>query len=499
MKEIKKVIKKLVFLGMLVTGLNFIYKATLWKEDIREHADIMETLKSLADSCDVLYFGESSNFSNREDDIDKSRISDFISRSFTGLRIGTIDKGALHARIYLSLLRLIPDDSPVKTVIITLNLRSLSPGWIHSTLETWLMKSDVFLQNRPPLLNRFLVSLNAYDHKTDKERETDLFRDWKSVKFNLPFAFKYTCVKEWDSCIAFGEWKLRNGSTNQNDIVMAAQYVKNYAFQIDTLENPRIKDFDEIVKVAEEKNIRIIFNLLAENTINAKELVGDELLWFIRTNRDLLKKRYTRKNVIFVDNLESVPSNQFVDTTFTTEHYGEGGRKVVAANVAEKMKAWYPSYFREVRVKGPFRNSFEGDTDWGAKETVTRERFCSGLYSSKILKSQPFSPTFNFLLADLLPEYRRHFRIEMSVFMQNGDVTPKLVISTESRFRNTSYTAISLSEIVKKTGTWASFLLEFELPAAATATDRLKIYVWNPSDTPVFIDDLMITPFLPAK
>jgi hypothetical protein len=59
-------------------------------------------------------------------------------------------------------------------------------------------------------------------------------------------------------------------------------------------------------------------------------------------NRDLLVKRYSRKGVIVVDNLNSVNGSDFVDQKWTTEHYNERGRRAVAKNLAEGLRKIYP-------------------------------------------------------------------------------------------------------------------------------------------------------------
>jgi hypothetical protein len=49
-----------------------------------------------------------------------------------------------------------------------------------------------------------------------------------------------------------------------------------------------------------------------------------------------------------VDNLEAVDDEQFIDQNWTTEHYAEKGRRIIAANVAKALKSWYPTQFVDV-------------------------------------------------------------------------------------------------------------------------------------------------------
>jgi hypothetical protein len=127
---------------------------------------------------------------------------------------------------------------------------------------------------------------------------------------------------------------------------LADHYIKSYAFQIDADKNPRIADFDKIVKVAKKKDLNLVFNLLAENTEYADSLVGKNLLWLMKSNRDLLVERYSKQGVIVVDNLEIVPGWDYTDQHWTTEHYGQYGRQLIAKNVADSLKKLHGKDFK---------------------------------------------------------------------------------------------------------------------------------------------------------
>ena len=128
---------------------------------------------------------------------------------------------------------------------------------------------------------------------------------------------------------------------------MSTRYIKTYGFQINTETNPRIKDFDEIVAVAKQKKLNIVFNLLAENVAYADSLVGKDLVFLMQQNKQLLIDRYTQKGALVVDNFEVVLGKDFIDQRWTTEHYKERGRRAIAKNVAEALKRIYPREFVE--------------------------------------------------------------------------------------------------------------------------------------------------------
>ncbi|UPT67594.1 MAG: hypothetical protein M0D57_02665 [Sphingobacteriales bacterium JAD_PAG50586_3] len=94
------------------------------------------------------------------------------------------------------------------------------------------------------------------------------------------------------------------------------------------------------MKEAKKKNINVVFNLLAENTQYADSLVGPVLVNLMRENRDLLIKRYTAQGAIVVDNLELVNGHDYIDQNWTTEHYNQTGRWIIARNVVTTADKW---------------------------------------------------------------------------------------------------------------------------------------------------------------
>jgi hypothetical protein len=344
MNNLVKLTIKLSIVAALLVVFNYIYKHTLYEKDVQAHSDIINMVrKVVADKNEIIYLGESSNFSYREDDADKRAISDLIGDYFPDKPIGSITKGAFHAGVYYELLRNIPKESAVKTVVVTMNLRSFDASWIYSNLETPLQKSLVLLKNRPPLFNRLMLSFRGYDIKTDAEREKQFLDKWETDVLSFPNQVPYKNVRQWDRAMAEQGITNPDGSRNQPQTELACHYIKTYAFQIDTLKNPRIEDFDKIVKLAKDRNWNLVLNLMAENMEKAEILVGSNLTYLMKQNRDLLVKRYAKNGVVVVDNLEDIPDEQFIDQNWTTEHYAEKGRKLIARNVAEYLKTIYPN------------------------------------------------------------------------------------------------------------------------------------------------------------
>jgi len=346
MKELKKIGFKILILFISLILMEVFYDIFIYKTDLNKHSPIIFNLRFIEDSCTILYLGESSNFNYNPKDSCRKRISVFASGYFPGVAFRTLDNSAYHAGIYKILLKNIRKTSPVETVIVTLNIRSFDASWRYSDLETGLQKSMVLIDPRfTPLLNRIRLSFKDFEIKTSEERRQQVLDAWENETFDIIQPFSYKNVNEWDRAKAYASWLNEDGSWDMPKINMSCHYIKSYAFQIDTINNIRIKDFDEIVKYVHKRGWNLIFNLMAENTEQAHELVGEELVTLIRYNRDLLVNRYEKMGVIVVDNLEDVPDSLFTDRTWTTEHYAEQGRRIIAKNLADSLRKLYPEHY----------------------------------------------------------------------------------------------------------------------------------------------------------
>lgn len=333
---------------LLCLGLNLLYKQFFFEKDIQKYSSIINLVRDVPLDADIIYLGESSNNSVREDDLDRRKISAFIGDYYPDLFLYDLTKPAAHAGVFKVLLQQMPEESEVETVIVTLTLRSFNAQWIHSPLETSLQKSLVLLKPYPPLWNRFLLSFKAYDIKSKEEREADFKSQWVKDGLQFPYDFPHEDVMRWDRWMAYEGIKDEEGKIDRAQTELACHYIKAYGFQIDTLENPRIADFSAIVDLARERGWKLVFNLMAENMEKAEELVGADLIFLMNQNRELLLNYFQSKGVVVVDNLSLVEDQLFTDQNWTTEHYAEEGRKILARNVAAALRSWYPDQYRDV-------------------------------------------------------------------------------------------------------------------------------------------------------
>lgn len=471
--------------------MNAAYERFFLERDIQRHSVVINLVREMPEETQIVYIGESSNNSFRSDDLDKRAISDFIADHFPSKSSYGITKPASHAGIYKTLLRHIPKYSNVETLIVTLNLRSFNAQWIYSDLETPLQKSMVLLRERPALVNRFALSFKAYDSKTPEERERQFKKKWERDQFDFPYDFPFADVREWDGHMWHNGIKNSDGTKNEEQTILACHYIKAYAFQIDTLNNPRIHDFNSIVELARERGWNLVFNLLAENTQKAKELVGDDLIYLMDFNRNLLIDYYTQKEVLVVDNLHGVGNDQFIDQDWTTEHYAEKGRKQIAGKVAKEMKALYPHEYVQKEYKDliqtEFFNGCEGDVIWGQMQTCTDELAYSGKYSSKMDKEKIYSVSFEYPMQKIPDTCKNEIQIALKYHSKDTSELGSVVIEAPGIWHG-----VPLSSQRKLENGWHEFLHSMLMPEELKKSEIIKIYVFKESQTILFIDDFEI-------
>lgn len=328
MKEnFKKIALRLVLLILIFLLSNYIYVNTFYEKDTEGYGNLLGKLNNGIQNADILYFSASPNQACAPTDKDTRSISKILDDELPSHSVMAVDTGAIHAGIYKKLIRMIPSQTSVQYVVVNMNYRSFGMGWIESDLENAIQKQSLFYNYNLPLWNRFLQGLNYYPTKTKKEREKTIQNAWKNE--DLPYPFPRNSVNNWCEEYKWGDWQ--NPKRN-----LADHYIKNFAFVLDE-NNPRVKDFDEITEICREKNIPLIFLILAENMEQAEELVGENLVDLMIKNTDFLINRYESKGVIMVNQLNQVPDSCFYEREWPTEHYNFSGRYQIAKSTAEKI------------------------------------------------------------------------------------------------------------------------------------------------------------------
>jgi hypothetical protein len=334
MREFKKIALKGVALIIGLAVLNFVYEATLWQSDIEEYAGVANELK-VAENADILYLGDCSDSYFGSGNEHEKGISQLLDSLLPNKKVATISETGFHAGMFEAILHNIPAEVKFKTVIVTMNLRSFAAYVLYTFITNDITQRLTFLDNNyPPLLNRFFLMTKKSQNYSGTELDTLKINAWKNDHLNnAPFSTLY----QWKTAYENGNYINfdKNWTTEQKEI--GATHIANYAFKINTKTNPRIPNFDNIVEIAKQRNWKLIFHLLPENTQATSKLVGKELTQLINENCEFLKNRYTKNGVIVIDNLELLNAVDFIESN-PNSHYYYNGRKLMAEKIKQKLK-----------------------------------------------------------------------------------------------------------------------------------------------------------------
>ncbi len=343
----------ILFLVILVLG-NWFYGNSSWQKDVSKHADLLDSLNNIVNVTDILMLSSSSNYFHQVDDSSKSTVSDFLQTYFPSKRINPIHKGYLHAGMFWSIIRNIPDNSPIETLVIELNLRSFSAFWLYSQVESLYSVQGLFMNpNYPSIIKRALFALDFYDNQTDEERKLQVDKVWKTSEFTLAYQFPFSTVSEWEYDIVHQNFLRKDdGSKNWYLTEKASGLIKAYAFDLSPQGEERIQSFDKILEEAKARNWNVVLVVVPIDVDKIHALLGPEIPRLLLTAQAQLKKRYEKAGVHFIEGVTALPSSLFYEE-FPTEHYLSAGKAWLAEQIALQLKQTFPLDYQAVKYQLP--------------------------------------------------------------------------------------------------------------------------------------------------
>ena len=470
----KKLLIRIAVVAVMLVGLNWIYSKWFFKKDLVKHSDIVELSWQVTDdSCRIVYVGESSNNHFGSEEVNRRKISAYTSDYFPNVKMGDMTREASHAQTYYYMLKHIPEDASVETVVVTMNMRSFGPSWIYSHLETALRKQIVLLKDYPPLFNRFLLAFKAYPIRNEEEWG-EMVREYRrTALLDFPYEFPFSTSAEWNDSLAWYGWRDINGKRDQAKTDLACHYIKTYAFNVND-DNPRVADFDAIVELCRQRGWHLVFNLMAENVDKTNVLVGEDLLFLMRRNRDYLLQRYgSLDDVVMVDNMSMVRDVNFIDQNWTTEHYYEEGRRIVADNLAKTLKLFYSD---------DYHNPDSLHFDFG--------HFRGNQPTRRIVASNPYAS--NVIIDSLSPVWDE---VDVAFFARPSDSLVSLSLSVQG-FRdnevvlNKNYPVSFEHYEMQK---WDFHAKSIVMDSAFKVAQNVKFFLTNISELPVEVSALDVS------
>ena len=120
----------------------------------------------------------------------------------------------------------------------------------------------------------------------------------------------------------------------------------------------------------------------------------------------------------------------------------------------------------------------------------------SGKYSQGLNRAYAFSTAFSGWLSSFQNRPNATIRLSCWVYLPKNTnpatIETKAVISFESNLKSFGYHATPVFQKGDQVGAWKKLIVEQAIPRPKILTDQVKVYLWNPSATTIYIDDLVV-------
>jgi hypothetical protein len=141
---------------------------------------------------------------------------------------------------------------------------------------------------------------------------------------------------------------------------------------------------------------------------------------------------------------------------------------------------------------GYYFENFDNLHGWNRDALLSDEQAYSGNYALMADSLHEFSQTFDM---DYHYAYSRGFR-SMTVkawgYKEVRDAAGGLVVSLESPSGRSAYASSDFSTALLQPRHWEKISLFLQFPDTAGDNSRIKIYIWSPHKSKMFVDDVTI-------
>jgi len=159
------------------------------------------------------------------------------------------------------------------------------------------------------------------------------------------------------------------------------------------------------------------------------------------------------------------------------------------------MKKIYPKSYVNVMIKSnrpsEFFNDCEGNVSWDQMKSLSADKSFSGKKSSKTGQKQDFSVTFKCLVKNL-PDSLKQILIDFQLFQTDIKHKAKLIVEISGKNIDYQWYGFLITDLSKTVKKWNKINYKFTLPDNFYQADRIKIYVYNPSGSIIYVDDIGI-------
>ena len=179
-----------------------------------------------------------------------------------------------------------------------------------------------------------------------------------------------------------------------------------------------------------------------------------------------------------VDNLSLIRDVNFIDQDWTTEHYYEEGRRIMAEHLAQKLKEFYPVDYQYLEIK----------LDTGHYRIMGKERTLNNQF--------PYSNAVVLLSDSLRPDWEV-VNVEFQMKQSDSLHKTKLVMEEHDSQGNVTFKSYPTWPQNTSLGRWEFVTFTVPLDSTFHKAQQVKIYVANPSEHAVQTKDYDVS-FRPA-
>lgn len=128
------------------------------------------------------------------------------------------------------------------------------------------------------------------------------------------------------------------------------------------------------------------------------------------------------------------------------------------------------------------------DQTESGQQTQTSEMSHSGQFSSLVCRENPYGIT----LYDSVSKVVNNKKLSVSMWIHQSDTIPESCIAFEARGSGDAYIWKSklLVDITSKTNQWVNVSADFDVPSDFSDYHIFKVYLYNPSETKIYCDDI---------
>ena len=126
--------------------------------------------------------------------------------------------------------------------------------------------------------------------------------------------------------------------------------------------------------------------------------------------------------------------------------------------------------------------------EWGQSQTLTTEISHAGKFSSLTCCESPYGIT----LVDSICNVATAKKLSVSMWIHQADTIPESSIVFEAHGPENAdiWSSKMLMDLTSKTNQWVNICADFDLPTDFSAYNNFKIYLYNPSETKIYCDDI---------